>query len=165
MHNHNKHNLDSLDVKILTVLQEDGRMPNKEISNRVGLVPSATSERLKKLKEFGYIKSFETRLNTDKIGYGLVAFVFVRTNEMASGFKTGVELAKIPEVQEVFNVAGEDCYLIKIRTKNTQSLGKILREKVGTIESVIHTRSTIVMEAYKETCQIPLTLNGYDSRE
>jgi len=156
MKNQNNHNLDDLDVKILTVLQEDGRMPNKEISNRVGLVPSATSERLKKLKERGYIKSFETRLNTDKIGYGLVAFVFVRTNEMASGFQTGVELAKIPEVQEVFNVAGEDCYLIKIRTKNTQSLGQILRDKVGTIESVVHTRSTIVMEAYKETCKIPI---------
>ncbi len=160
MNNQNNQYLDELDKKILTVLQEDGRMPNKEISNRVGLVPSATSERLRKLKENGYIKSFETRLNTDKIGYGLVAFVFVRTNEMASGFKTGVELAKIPEVQEVFNVAGEDCYLIKIRTRNTHSLGQILREKVGTIESVIHTRSTIVMESYKETCAIPLNVNG-----
>ena len=145
-----------MDKKILEVIQEDARMPNKEISNRVGLVPSATSERLRKLKEKGFIKSFEARLNTDKIGYGLVSFVFVRTNEMASGFKTGVELAKIPEVQEVFNVAGEDCYLIKIRTKNTQSLGQILRDKVGTIESVVNTRSTIVMESYKETCRIPL---------
>lgn len=145
-----------MDKKILEVIQEDARMPNKEISNRVGLVPSATSERLRKLKEKGFIKSFEARLNTDMIGFGLVAFVYVRTNEMASGSETGFELSKIPEVQEVFNVAGEDCYLVKIRTKNTQSLGRILRDKVGTIESVVSTRSTIVMESYKETCRIPL---------
>ena len=152
--------LDEMDKKILTVLQEDARMPNKEISNRVNLVPSATSERLRKLKERGFIKSFETRLDTEKIGYGLVAFVFVKTSEMAHGSHIGEQLAKVPEAQEVFNVAGEDCYLVKIRTKNTSSLGRILREKIGIIPEVLSTRSTIVMESYKETCAIPIECNG-----
>ena len=115
---------------------------------------------IKALKERGFIKSFETRLDTEKIGYGLVAFVFVKTNELAHGSHIGQELAKVPEVQEVFNVAGEDCYLVKIRTKNTSSLGRILREKIGVIPEVLSTRSTIVMESYKETCSIPIDLDG-----
>jgi len=156
----NNKTLDEMDRKILTVLQEDGRMPNKEISNRVGLVPSATSERLRKLKERGFIKAFETRLDTEKIGYGLVAFVFVKTSEMAHGSHIGEQLAEVPEAQEVFNVAGEDCYLVKIRTKNTSSLGRILREKIGVIPEVLSTRSTIVMESYKETCAIPIACDN-----
>ncbi len=149
--------IDDIDRKILDALQEDSRMPNKEIAGRVNLAPSATSERLKKLRENGVIDAFETRINADKIGFGLVAFVFVRTSEMAKGWTTGRKLAEIPEVQEVFNVSGEDCYLIKVRAHDPKALGKLLREKVGSIPSVVSTRSTIVMDIFKETCRLPLT--------
>ena len=150
--------LDAIDKKILTALQEDARMANKEIAARVGIVPSATSERLRKLRERGVIKSFEARLDADRLSFGLVAFVFVRTNEMVRGCDTGKDLAAIPEVQEVFNVAGEDCYLLKVRTRDTLSLSKVLREKIGVLEAVTATRTTIVMESYKETCRLPLEL-------
>ena len=154
--------IDSIDRKILTVLQQDGRMANKEIARLVGLVPSATSERLRKLRERGVIKSFEVRLDPEKVARGLVAFVFVRTDEVGSASNVGKELAKIADVQEVYNIAGEDCYLIKARTRNTQTLSRLLREKISSIESVISTRTTIVMESYKETCAIPLenSFNG-----
>jgi Lrp/AsnC family leucine-responsive transcriptional regulator len=148
--------LDTVDRKILEVLQEDGRMANKEIAYRVGLVPSATSERLKKLRERGIIKSFEARLDSAKVGRALLAFVFVRTNEKAGHWHTAERLTEIPDVLEVYNVAGEDCYLIKVRTKDTHSLSKLLREKIGVIDEVISTRTTIVMETYKESCRIPL---------
>jgi Lrp/AsnC family leucine-responsive transcriptional regulator len=154
--------LDHLDRKILALLQEDGRMANKEVAARVGLVPSATSERLRKLRDRGYIRSIEARLDPQKVGYGMLAFVFVRTNELVGGMKTGNVLATIPEVQEVYNVAGEDCYLIKVRTRDTQSLSQLLRDKVGRIESVTSTRTTIVLEAYKETCALPVAdFNGH----
>lgn len=152
--------LDELDRRILTVLQEDGRMANKEIARRIGLVPSATSERLRKLRERGVISRFETRLDPVLVGCGLLAFVFVRTDEMVKGKSTGEDLAEIPEVLEVFNVAGEDCYLIKVRTKDPSSLSTVLREKVGSIETVISTRTTIVLESYKETVSLPLG-NGH----
>jgi Lrp/AsnC family leucine-responsive transcriptional regulator len=154
--------LDHLDRKILALLQEDGRMANKEVAARVGLVPSATSERLRKLRDRGYIQSIEARLDPRKVDFGMLAFVFVRTNELVGGMKTGSVLATIPEVQEVYNVAGEDCYLIKVRTRDTQSLSHLLRDKVGKIESVTSTRTTIVLEAYKETCALPVAeSNGH----
>jgi Lrp/AsnC family leucine-responsive transcriptional regulator len=152
--------LDHLDRKILSLLQLDGRMANKEIAANVGLVPSATSERLKKLRERGYIRSIEARLEPARVDFGMLAFVFVRTDEPTSGSETGHVLAKIPEVQEVFNVAGEDCYLIKVRTRDAKSLSHLLREKVGRIKSVMSTRTTIVLESYKETCALPIVENG-----
>ena len=142
--------LDELDRSILSLLQKDGRMANKEVAQQVGLVPSATSERLR-------IRSIEARLDPQKVDFSLLAFVFVRTNEMVSGCRTGEELARIPEVQEAYNIAGEDCYLIKVRTRDAESLSLILREKVGQIESVVSTRTTIVLETCKETCALPVT--------
>lgn len=153
--------LDRTDREILASLQEDGRMPNKEIANRVSMAPSATSERMRRLREKGFIETFETRLDAVKLGFGITAFTFVRTNELAGGKSIGEALAQIPEVQEVFNVAGEDCYLLKVRTRDTETLGRLLREKVGMIEGVVSTRTTIVMETFKETCRLPLLDDAY----
>ncbi len=152
--------LDKIDRQILNLLQEDARISNKELSNRIGLVPSATSERLRKLKENGVIEKFEARLNAARLDHGLLAFIFVRTNEIASGSEAGEELARIPEVQEVYNVAGEDCYFLKVRTRTTKTLSHLLKKKIGAIDSVESTRTTIVMESYKETCAIPIDIEN-----
>jgi Lrp/AsnC family leucine-responsive transcriptional regulator len=148
--------IDKTDKKIIEILQTDARIPVKEIANRVGMVPSAISERLKKLKEKGIIKSFEVRLDYSQLEKTLLAFVFVKTDELSKGCDTGIILAELPEVMEVFNVAGEDCYLIKVRVKNTRALGELLREKIGNINTVVSTRSTIVMETYKENLAVSL---------
>jgi len=148
--------IDKIDKKILKILQTDARIPIKEIANRVGMVPSAISERLRKLKEKGIIKSFELRLDYTQLDKSLLAFVFVKTDELIKKCDTGTILAKVPEVLEVFNVAGEDCYLIKVRVKDTKTLGELLREKIGNIDTVVSTRSTIVMETYKENLAVNL---------
>lgn len=155
--------IDALDQEILKTLQEDGRMSNKELAYKVGLAQSATSERLRKLRERGWINKFEVRLDAARLGFGLVAFIFVRTNEMVNGRQIGDQLAAIEEALEVFNVAGEDCYLIKVRVKNPEALGQLLRDKIGVIESVSTTRTTIVMETYKETCKLPLSQLGINN--
>lgn len=148
--------IDKIDKKILKILQTDARIPVKEIANQVGMVPSAISERLKKLKDKKIIKSFEVRLDYSQLEKTLLAFVFVKTDELVKGCDTGTILAKVPEVLEVFNVAGEDCYLIKVRVKNAKELGELLRDKIGSIDTVVSTRSTIVMETYKENLAIDL---------
>ena len=73
--------------------------------------------------------------------------------------KTGMLLAKIPEAQEVHHVAGEDCYLVKVRVPDTDSLGTLLRERIGAIKSVRSTRTTIVLGTLKETYRLPI---GFD---
>jgi Lrp/AsnC family leucine-responsive transcriptional regulator len=65
-------------------------------------------------------------------------------------------LARIPEAQEVHHVAGEDCYLVKVRVADTESLGTLLRERIGAIKSVRTTRTTIVLGTVKETYRLPV---------
>lgn len=153
--------LDPVNRKILSLLQSDGRMANKELAGHVGLVPSATSERLKRLRERGYIHSIEARLEPGLVDFGLLAFVYVRTNETSIGSEVGNLLAEIPEVQEVYNISGEDCYLIKVRTRDARALSELLRNKVGHIVNVVSTRTTIVLESYKETCALPIESEAY----
>lgn len=151
--------IDTIDRQILDILQQDSRLPNKAIAEKIGLTQSATSERLRKLLDSRIIKSCEARINPESVGWGLLAFVFVRTSESAADERVGLQLAKIPEALEVFNVAGEDCYLLKVRAHDTVALSKLLREKIGALPNVTSTRTTIVMESFKETSQLPLSQN------
>jgi len=144
------------DAAIVTILQENARTSNAEIARQVGLAPSAVFERIRKLEERGVLKGFHAQLDPHAVGLPLLAFVFVRSNERAGGVSTAERIAKIPEVLEVHHVAGEDCFLVKLRAADTEDLGRVLREKVGTIPSVTSTRTTIVLETVKERTELPL---------
>ncbi|GAC1451657.1 MAG: Lrp/AsnC family transcriptional regulator [Ktedonobacterales bacterium] len=148
--------IDELDNIILTILQHDARTSNAEIARRTGMAPSAILERIRKLEVRGIIRGYEAQLNSQALGLGLVAFVYVRAEERLCHAKTGELLAAMPEVQEVHHVAGEDCYLVKVRVADTAALSRLLRERFGAIESVRSTRTTIVLTTVKETAQLPL---------
>lgn len=152
--------LDEIDHRILALLQEDARMPNAEIGRRVGLVASAIFQRLRKLESLGVIVGYETRVDPKSIGLGLTAFVFVRADERVGSLETAHRLADLPEVQELHHVAGEDCYLVKVRVADTAELGRFLREKVGVIEAVQSTRTTIVLETIEDSGKLPLPSLG-----
>lgn len=148
--------IDGIDAKILNILQENARTSNAEIARRVGLVPSAVLERIRRLEERGVIKGYEALVSPKEIGLGLLAFVFVRTEEIRGEDKAAGQLARIPEVMEVHHIAGEDCFLVKVRTDDTESLSRLLREKIAAIKSVSSTRTTIVLRTVKETASLPL---------
>jgi Lrp/AsnC family leucine-responsive transcriptional regulator len=148
--------IDDIDTEILTIIQENARIPNAEIARRLGMAPSAILERIRKLEARGVIQGYEARLQPEALGLGLVAFVFVRADERVGQPQVGQQLAAIPEVQEVHHVAGEDCYLAKVRVANTAALGRLLHERFGAIEAVRSTRSTIVLTTLKETAQLPI---------
>lgn len=146
--------IDDIDRKLLTFLQGDARVSNAELARRVGMVPSGVLERVKKLEERGLIRGYEARLDARKLGSGLVAFAFVKSDDRVGGIESAESLAAIPEVQEVHHIAGEDCFLIKIRVADVEALGKLLREKVGVIPAIRSTRTTIVMETIKESATV-----------
>ena len=148
--------LDAVDLRILALLQEDARTTNAEVGRRVGLVPSAILQRLRKLEKRGVIVGHETRIDPRSVGLGLTAFAFVRSDERIGSRETARRLTKLPEVQELHHVAGEDCYLVKVRVRDAADLGRLLREKVGAIGSVRSTQTTIVLETLKETGKLPL---------
>lgn len=148
--------IDETDLQILTILQSNARMSNAEIARQVGMAPSAILERIRKLEQRGVIQGYETRINPEAFGLGLLAFVAVRSEEHVGDKRTGERLAEIPEVQEVHHIAGEDCYLIKVRVQDAKSLGRLLREQLGSIGSVRSTRTTVVLETLRDSGLIPL---------
>lgn len=148
--------ISGIDLDITKILQENARTSNAEIARQVGLAPSAVFERIRKLEEKGIVRGFRADVDPHAAGLPLLAFVFVRSNERAGSVGTAEKIARIPEVLEVHQVAGEDCFLVKLRAADTEGLGRILREKLGTIPTITSTRTTIVLETVKESQTLPL---------
>jgi Lrp/AsnC family leucine-responsive transcriptional regulator len=145
--------INETDKQILEIIQQDARITNADIARQVNLAPSAVLERVRKLEERGLIRGYSADIDPRQVGFGLTVFVSVRTSDCA--YVEGA-LAAIPEVLEVHDVAGEDCYLLKIRTKDTEELAKLLREKIKPIPNVLDTRTTVVLKTFKETTALPL---------
>jgi Lrp/AsnC family leucine-responsive transcriptional regulator len=147
--------LDANDIQILHLLQSDGRIANAEIARQVGLAPSAVLERIRKMEERGVIQEYRAQLSAKHLGMGLTAFTLVRASWLDSTSQAEA-LANLPQVQEVHEVAGEDCFLVKLRVKDTDALARILRDQIGSIPGVTSTRTTIVLSTFKETTAIPV---------
>ncbi len=146
--------IDGIDTQILNIIQQDARISNAEIARQVGFAPSAILERIKKLEERGVIRGYATEIEAAEVGFGLTAFVAVRTHECCN--ETDKFLAEIPEVLEVHDVAGEDSYLLKVRVKNTKHLSRLLRERLKNVPNVAATKTTIVLQTIKETTALPI---------
>jgi Lrp/AsnC family leucine-responsive transcriptional regulator len=147
--------IDDFDHKILHILQEDARISNAELSRRIGMAPSAVLDRVRRLEERGFILGYEARLSSKALGFGLTAFVFVRTSLVEASAQTET-LSSFPEVLEVHDVAGEDCFLLKVRVRDTEALTRLLRERIAAVPGVTATRTTIVLETAKESNTLPL---------
>ncbi|MGB3211907.1 MAG: Lrp/AsnC family transcriptional regulator [Desulforhopalus sp.] len=147
--------MDTISLEILNILQEKARIPNIEVSRKVGLAPSAVLERIRKMEKQGIIDGYEVRLNPERFNCTQVAFVHIKTNP-AMCETVGTQLSLIPEIQEVHFVSGSDCYLVKIRSADTATLGQLLIEKITTIEGVISTSTETVLSTVKETSRIQL---------
>jgi Lrp/AsnC family transcriptional regulator, leucine-responsive regulatory protein len=147
--------IDRIDSEILKILQANARTSNAEIARQVELAPSAVFERIRKLEERGVIEGYEVRVNPKAAGLPLLAFVFVRADDKLAD-ETAARVAAIPEVLEVHDVAGEDCLLAKVRAADTEALGRLLRERLGSIDSITSTRTTIVLETVKESSALPI---------
>jgi Lrp/AsnC family leucine-responsive transcriptional regulator len=147
--------IDAIDARILTILQENARTSNAEIARQVDLAASAVFERIRKLEERGVIEGYTARVNPNAVDLPLLAFIFVRDEDRPGEARTAQLVSEIPEVLEVHHVAGEDCLLVKVRTTDTDALGKLLRDRLGRIPTIVNTRTTIVLGTAKESSQLP----------
>lgn len=147
--------IDETSLEILKILQEKARIPNVEVSRKVGLAPSAVLERVKKMEKRGIIDGYEVTLNPELFDRSMIAYVYVSTSP-AMEDEVGTRLAQIADIQEVHFISGNDCYLTKIRCKNNTNLGEIIQRKIKRIDGVISTRSEIVLSTNKETSRFPL---------
>ena len=120
------------------------------------MAPSAVFERIRKLEERGVILGYAATVDPSALGIGLLAYVSVRGDETSGTPVLERALAAIPEVQEIHHIAGEDCFLIKVRTASTEALGRLLRDRIAAISQVRSTRTTIVLSTIKETTALPI---------
>lgn len=154
---------DATDLAILQLLQANARTSNADIARRLDMAPSAILDRIRKLEQKGIIQGYTARIAPGAVGLGLTAFILVRTEERVGLGTIGQALARVPEVLEVHHVAGEDCYLVKVRVPDTAALSRLLHERFGRLKGVRNTRSTIVLATVKEGAPLPLpTGKGVD---
>ena len=140
--------LDGVDRRILAILCANGRASYQHIADQVGLSRPAVMERVKRLEDAGYITGYAARLDRARMGAPVTAFVAVRHagSHAASDEPRMRELAQHPSVLECHQVAGEDCYILKVATPSLERLQDLLRDVRGATEpGPLSTRTTIVL--------------------
>ena len=152
--------LDRIDVKILQLLQANGRITNTELADKVGLSATPCSERVKTLERLGYIESYGAKLNPRLLQLELLVFVeinLIRTSpDVFEEFSQAI--VALPQVLECHLVSGNFDYLIKARVANMASYRQLLGETLLTLPGVSGSRTYVVMEEVKEAQTIPVTL-------
>jgi len=145
--------LDAIDVKILNLLQKQGRMKRNDLAERVGLSLPSVSERLRKLEESGCILGYHALVDHVRCGRPLTAFIEV-TVDSSKHYGAFLTHAKGQEdILECHAVTGEASHLLKIRTSDTQSLEKLLG-RIQAWGGVANTRTHLVLSSTKETSTI-----------
>ena len=151
--------LDDIDLQILDLMQANARISNVDLAKELSMAPSGVLERVQKLEQKKVILQYNTAIDPNTINRKLLAFIFIKTSGMDSDSKIAASLARVPEVQEVHIVAGEDCFLVKVRTEDSASLMTLMRKTIKRIPNVLSTRTTIVLETVKEQQQLVIPKN------
>lgn len=142
--------IDVKDKEILSLLLKDAAISKAEIARRVGLAPSAISDRVRRLEADGVIQGYEVRLDPHALGKSLLAFVFVTDAKPSHGFDTASALSGVTGLEELHKIAGDDCYLLKVRASGTDELNQIIETEINPVQSVTRVRTTIVLSAVAE---------------
>ena len=152
--------LDRIDMKILKVLQEDGRISNIKLAEAVALSPTAVLARVQRLTRDGYILGTEAHLNPLKLGAGMMVFVEVlldrTTPNVFDQFKAAVQVRD--EIMECHMVAGGFDYLLKTRMADMEAYRHFAGSVLWQLPGVRETRTYAVMEEVKSSARLPLGL-------
>lgn len=150
--------LDRIDLKLLHLLQQDGRLANLKLAEAVSLSPTAVLARVQRLTREGYILGYEARLNPLKLGRGMLVFVEVlldrTTPNVFEQFKAAVQVR--PEIMECHMVAGGFDYLLKVRMADMAAYRDFAGTVLWQLPGVRETRTYAVMEEVKTTTQLAL---------
>jgi Lrp/AsnC family leucine-responsive transcriptional regulator len=143
--------VDEIDRKILSLVQCNSKLSNAEIAEKVGLTVSSVHERVKKLERKGIIKGYVAVVDAEKLGKPMLAFLrlTVSSHETAHD-PLGALCASEPDILECHNVAGEDCYILKVRAEGPKQLERLLSAIRGTAEAS-RSVTNIVLSTHKES--------------
>lgn len=148
--------MDAIDVRILEALQEDARCSRADLARRIGMSPAAVHERIKRLERRGLITGYHAHLDPTLAGSDLLTYVEVFIDPPSQEPDFLEAMAESPEVQEIHYVTGEFTCLLKVRTRDRESLRRFLIDRVNVREGVRRTRTTLVLSTSKESHRIIL---------
>jgi DNA-binding Lrp family transcriptional regulator len=150
--------MDDFDIKLLKALQDNGRLTNNELAERIGLSASQCSRRRAALEESGVIESYHAVLSAEAIGLDVLVFVQVglATQSPDSGQAFIKLIDGIEEVQEAFSLTGDADFLVKLAVPDLKTLSHILNDVLLPHRSVAHVHSYVVLERVKQTTRLPL---------
>jgi DNA-binding Lrp family transcriptional regulator len=150
--------LDQFDRKILALLQNDGRLTNNDLSERVNLSPSQCSRRRQRLEDEGLIRGYRAVLDRDRLGFPLVSMISVTlaTHNPDNARRFAELVSRLPEVQEAHALTGEMDYILKVVTPDLRSLSEFVSGVLLPHDSVQHVKTSIVLQSLKESGALPL---------
>ena len=139
--------MDKIDKSILSILQDNARVANVELAERVGLSPSACLRRVAQLESSGIISSYNTNLNLEALGHSVLVLVHItlqgQSANMLSDFEEAVQ--KIPQVLACFLLAGENDYLLRVAARDVTDFGRIHSEYLSALPHVQRMESNFVL--------------------
>jgi len=153
-----KTHLDEVDVQLLSLLQQDGRITNADLAKSVGLSPPSVLQRVRVLEKAGLIKGYFGILDAEKLGLRITALAMISLSlhqeQPIERFRRSVN--EIPEVLECYHVSGEFDFLLKIVVKDIRSYEQLIRERLSKIKGIQQIKTSFVLATTKHTTQIPL---------
>lgn len=150
--------LDNTDLQILKLVQEDGRISNLEISNRIGLSPAPTLERMRKLEKTKVIKNYHAEVDENELGIAVQTLMLVslsrnRRNAVQNFTR---EIEQINEIVECYHITGSHDYILKIMVKDMPSYEKLAVEKIGNISEISHMETMVILSTIKKSKIVPV---------
>lgn len=146
--------MDQTDKDILKLLQKDARIPLTEVAKKLNMATSTVHERVRKMESQKVIIGYRPVLNAEAMGLPLTSFVRVKTGQRRTK-NLDTHLKQLPEVEDCHHVVGEDCFILKVRTRNTPHLEDFLN-RLTQMEEVVSTNTTIVLSTLYENRPFPL---------
>jgi len=141
--------IDHIDLKILYILQNNGRTRLADIADEVELSAPAVMERVKKLEASGVIKGYQALVDGKKVGKDVTAFIGVSIGNQRNIDQFATEMLRYRDVLECHHVTGDESYILKVKSANTGSLEKLLGQ-IRSVEGVTRTVTKIVLSTAKE---------------
>jgi DNA-binding Lrp family transcriptional regulator len=135
--------LDPIDLTLIDAVQQNAAQRLEDLGRLVKLAPSSVHDRLRRLERDGVIRRWTVDLDAQAVGLGVLAFIGVRSSRACSSVLAG--LTAIPEIEEVHSVAGELCFMLKVRVADTNALLGLI-ERLRQIEGIEQTQTTVVLK-------------------
>jgi Lrp/AsnC family leucine-responsive transcriptional regulator len=156
--------IDDIDLRILDMLQRNGKLSQAKIAGAVGLTTPSVNERIKKMERHGMIRGFVALLDHEKMGFPLTAYVDIALEHPRYEKAFVDELEKLLGVQECHYLAGEYAYRLKVKAVSTAALADFLQHRLMTIKGVTRTRTEISLSSKKESTLLPLPVPAEEKK-